>query len=275
VTESKSILTFRGVRGSMPVSGADTTRHVGNTLCIDITAGGRSVVLIDGGTGIARLNQDLTSGKPTEYHVFLTHYHWDHIQGLLFFRPLFDPDCHFTFYGHQWDGMSSREAIEGALQPPWFPISIQETAAEKAYVTLEETKFELGDLTVTSAPLRHPQGVTAYRIDGPNRSVVIATDCERGELDADDRLRRLAAGADILVHDAQYSPEEYEEHYVGWGYSSWAHAAQAAKDSGVGQLVLVSHDPARTDDEIAAFVQRAAEDFPNTTAAYEGMSFDL
>lgn len=275
VTDLRPTLTFRGVRGSLPVSGADTNRHGGHTLCIDISAGDRSVVLIDGGTGVIRLNGEGTPSGPTDYHVFLTHYHWDHIQGLLFFRPLFDPDNHFTFYGHQWDGMSSREAIEGALRPPWFPISIQDTAAGKAYVTLEEATFELGSLKVTAAPLRHPQGVTAYRIDGPTRSVVVATDCERGELDADERLRRLASGADILVHDAQYSPEEYEDHYVGWGHSTWAQAAQAARESGVGQLVLVSHDPARTDDEIDALVKRAAEDFPNTTAAFEGLSFAL
>jgi len=275
VTDATSILTFRGVRGSMPVSGGDTTRHGGHTLCIDITAGDGSVVLIDSGTGISRLNREGTQDGPTDYHVFLTHYHWDHIQGLLFFRPLFDPENHFTFYGHQWDGMSSQAAIEGALRPPWFPISIQDTAAQKAYVTLEETKFELGNLTVTAAPLRHPQGVTAYRIDGPNRSVVVATDCERGDVEADEQLRRLAAGADILAHDAQYSPEEYEDHYVGWGHSTWAQAAQAAHEAGVKELILVSHDPARTDDEIDALVELTRGSFPNTQAAHEGMQIEL
>jgi phosphoribosyl 1,2-cyclic phosphodiesterase len=259
----------------MPVSGGDTTRYGGHTLCIDITTGDGSVVLIDSGTGIARLNRDVTRDGPTDYHVFLTHYHWDHIQGLLFFRPLFDPESHFTFYGHQWDGMSSKEGIEGALRPPWFPISIQDTPAEKEYVTIDESAFDIGDVTITAAPLRHPQGVTAYRIDGPARSVVVATDCERGDAAADENLQRLAAGADTLVHDAQYSPEEYEDHYVGWGHSTWAQAAQAAHEAGVKELVLVSHDPARTDDEIDALVALAQASFPNTKAAFEGMTFEL
>ncbi len=259
----------------MPVSGSNTNRHGGHTLCIEVTSADRSVVLIDGGTGITRLHRNGAPGGATEYHVFLTHYHWDHIQGLLFFRPLYDESNTFTFYGHQWDTMSSREAIEGALRPPWFPVSIQDTAAHKTYVTISSTILEVGDLKITAAPLHHPQGVTAYRIDGPKRSVVVATDCERGEQEADETLRLLATGADMLVHDAQYSPAEYEDHYVGWGHSTWAQAAQAAHDAGVKRLILVSHDPARTDDEIDALVQRARGDFANTSAAYEGMQLEL
>ena len=272
---TRPTLTFRGVRGSMPVSGNQTHRHGGHTLCIDVAAGDRTVVLIDSGTGITRLDRETAPAGPTEYHVFLTHYHWDHLQGLLFFRPLFDPDNHFTFYGHQWDGMSCREAIEGALRPPWFPISIQDTAADKAFVTLGETTVELGDIKVTAAPLRHPQGVTSYRIDGPNRSIVVATDCERGETAADERLQLLATGADILVHDAQYSPEEYEDHYVGWGHSTWAQAVQAAREAAVKELILISHDPARSDDEIDNLVALAKGAFPDSRAAFEGMTVEL
>ena len=268
-------LTFKGVRGSMPVSGAQTNRHGGHTLCIEISAGHRSSVLIDAGTGITKLHRAGAPDGPTDYHVFLTHYHWDHLQGLLFFRPLFEADNTFTFYGHQWDNMSSKDAIEGALRPPWFPVSIQDTAAEKAYVTIGETVFEIGDVKITAAPLRHPQGVTAYRIDGPTGSVVVATDCERGEAKADGRLRELATGADVLVHDAQYSPEEYEDHFVGWGHSTWVQAAQAAHEAGVKELILVSHDPARTDDEIDNLVELAKGSFANTQAAFEGMQIEL
>ena len=272
---TQPILTFRGVRGSMPVSGAQTTRHGGHTLCIEISVGDHSVVLIDGGTGITRLHRAGAPNGPTDYHVFLTHYHWDHIQGLLFFRPLFEAQNTFTFYGHQWENLSSKDAIEGALQPPWFPVSIQDTAAQKTYVTIEDTVVEIGAVRITAAPLHHPQGVTAYRIDGPTTSVVVATDCERGEASADERLRQLATGADVLVHDAQYSPEEYEDHYVGWGHSTWAQATQAAQEAGVKQLVLVSHDPARTDDEIDALVDRARAEFTDTRAAYEGLQIGL
>ncbi len=268
-------LTFRGVRGSMPVSGPHTQRHGGHTLCIDIEAGAASVVLIDGGTGITRLHSDDSPDRISDYHVFLTHYHWDHIQGLPFFRPLYEPSNTFTFYGHRWNGLSSREAIEGALRPPWFPVSIQDTASRKHYVTIDQTVFQVGHLTITAAPLRHPQGVTAYRVDGPNRSIVVATDCERGNAIADEALRKLATGADILVHDAQYTPEEYENHYVGWGHSTWAQAAEAAQEAGVEDLFLISHDPARSDDEIDSLVARAKGAFVNTKAASEGMQIEL
>ena len=137
--------------------------------------------------------------------------------------------------------------------------------------------FGTGGDSVTAAPLRHPQGVTSYRIDGPNRSIVVATDCERGETAADERLRLLATGADILVHDAQYSPEEYEDHYIGWGHSTWAQAAQAfSMDGGYqGTMILISHDPARSDDEIDSLTALARESFPATRAAFEGMTVEL
>lgn len=268
-------LTFRGVRGSMPVSGSHTNRHGGHTLCIEVEAGEPSIVLIDGGTGITRLHREGSPEQITDYHVFLTHYHWDHIQGLLFFRPLYEADNTFTFYGHAWDEMTCKEAVEGALRPPWFPVSISDTAATKHYVTIDHTTLDIGNLQITAAPLRHPQGITSYRIDGPNRSIVVATDCERGDPVADEALRRLAEGADMLVHDAQYSPKEYEDHYVGWGHSTWAQAVEAAREAGVGELILVSHDPARTDDEIDAVVELAREGFPNTRAAFEELEVEL
>lgn len=259
----------------MPVSGPHTNRYGGHTICIDIDAGAPSLVLIDAGTGISRLHRDGSPADVSDYHVFLTHYHWDHIQGLLFFQPLYQASNSFTFYGHRWGELSSREAIEGALRPPWFPVPIQETAARKRYVTIDRTVRQVGALQITAAPLSHPQGVTAYRIDGPNRSMVVATDSERGDATADAALRELAAGAHILVHDAQYSPKEYEDQHVGWGHSTWAQAAEAAHEAGVEELILVSHDPRRTDDEIDDLVTTAREAFEHTQAAFEGMQVEL
>ncbi len=268
-------VTFHGVRGSMPVGSTQSARYGGNTLCIEVDAGPGISVLIDGGTGITRLNHPSPGERVTDYHVFLTHYHWDHIQGLPFFRPLYEQASSFTFYGHTWDGADIEDIVEGALQPPLFPVSIRETASTKRYVTIGSEVIGLGELRISAAPLRHPQGVTAYRIDGPGRSIVIATDCERGDAKADAALRELAAGAGTLVHDAQYQPDEYERLYQGWGHSTWADAADAARDTGVQDLVLISHDPERTDDQIDLFVANARETFPNTTAAFEGMQLTL
>ncbi len=268
----KPVLTFRGVRGSLPASSPDTYRYGGHTLCLDTPAGDSSMVLIDAGTGITRLGDPAASA--TEFHVFLTHYHWDHIQGLPFFPPLFDPTKAFTFYGHSWGGLGCKEALERALRPPWFPVSLADTGAAKEYVTAETIVADIGQLRVTSASLHHPQGVTAYRIDGPEKSVVFATDCESGEPSADFALREFATGADVLVHDAQYSPEEFDR-YRGRGHSTWAHAASAALDAEVQELILISHDPARSDSEVDLMVDRARTQFANTQAAHEGLQITL
>jgi phosphoribosyl 1,2-cyclic phosphodiesterase len=271
-----AVLTFRGVRGSMPVSGPTTEKYGGHTLCIDIDPVPGLRVIIDGGTGISALAEDLTVPESgIDFHVFLTHYHWDHLQGILFFPPLYDERNRFTFYGHAWDGMGVREAVEGALRPPWFPVSIFETAAGKEYVDVEHSPFEVGPLSIEAAPLHHPQGVTAYRITHGTNTVVLATDCERGNPVADETLRDLAAGADYLIHDAQYTPDEYPTHYLGWGHSTRHHAVEAALEAKAKSLVLVSHDPRRSDDQIDAIVEAAQEEFPATRAAYEGMQISF
>jgi phosphoribosyl 1,2-cyclic phosphodiesterase len=265
-------LTFRGVRGSMPVSGPTTERYGGRTLCIDIDPGPGERVIIDGGTGISALAQDLeVPPEGIDFHVFLTHYHWDHLQGILFFPPLYDERNRFTFYGHSWNGMGVREAIEGALRPPWFPVSIFETAAPKTYVDVADAPFTVGSLTMDAAALHHPQGVTAYRMTNDGHTVVLATDYERGEPTSDETLRSFAAGVDVLIHDAQYTPDEYPSLYVGWGHSTRHHAVEAALETGAKRLVLVSHDPHRSDEQIDAIVVSARQEFPATEAAFEGM----
>jgi phosphoribosyl 1,2-cyclic phosphodiesterase len=256
----------------MPVSGPATEKYGGHTLCIDIDPGPGIRVIIDGGTGISALAQDLVIPPDgIDFHVFLTHYHWDHLQGILFFPPLYDARNRFTFYGHSWEGMGAREAIEGALRPPWFPVSIFETAAPKEYVDVAAAPFQVGPLAINAAALHHPQGVTAYRIANGARRVVLATDYERGEPTADEALRGLAEGADVLIHDAQYTPDEYPSHYQGWGHSTRHHAVESALEAGVQRLILVSHDPHRSDNEIDAIVEAARTEFPTTEAAYEGM----
>lgn len=260
----------------MPVSGPTTDKYGGHTLCIDIYLGPGLRLIIDGGTGISALAEDLVIPPVgIDFHVFLTHYHWDHLQGILFFPPLYDERNRFTFYGHSWDGMGVREAIEGALRPPWFPVSIFETAASKEYVDVERSPFEVGPLSIEAAALHHPQGVTAYRITNGANTVVLATDCERGNPVADETLRDLAAGADFLIHDAQYTPDEYATHYLGWGHSTRHHAVEAALEAKAKSLVLVSHDPHRSDDQIDAIVEAAQEEFPATRAAYEGMQISF
>jgi len=162
-----------------------------------------------------------------------------------------------------------------------FAIGFSTTIAEPALIAVALKAEELSagaidawGLRVTPEGLHHPQGAMAYRIDGPERSIVIATDHEAGSA-ADADLLELARGADVLIHDSQYTPEEYASRKVGWGHSTWEDAAAVAEAAGVGQLVLTSHDPDRTDEEVDGIVTKARERFPNTEGAWEGLTLPL
>lgn len=264
---------FWGVRGSMPVGGMDTAQYGGHTPCVSIEGDHRAHLVIDAGTGIHRFAKSLPDpgSQGWDFHVLFTHYHLDHIIGLPFFKPLFDPRNRFTFYGYPYDGRSVDELVHQALRPPWFPISLQDVPSSQAFVDLDGTTFELEGIQVSPARLEHPQGVAAYRFDGPERSLVLATDYERGVSDLDAELDRLAQGANVLVHDAQYTPAEYESDFKGWGHSTWISAVEAAQLAGVEELIFTSHDPDRTDDALDAIVRLAKDRFPNVQAAHEGL----
>jgi len=272
----KDQLVVHGVRGSTPVGGPNTARYGGQTICLAADAGDGEILVIDAGTGLRGLQAALSDHRGgLRFHLFLTHYHWDHLQGLPFFAPLYDPANQFVFYGFPWEGMGVEDLIAGTFRPPWFPVSLAETAATKTYVELDAQFIDVGDLRVSWTRLNHPQGVTAYRIDGPEASVVIATDHESGDPEYDEALYALGQGADVLIHDAQYTDGEYELHYEGWGHSTWRHAVEAGRATDVKRLVLISHDPSHSDDAVDAIVADARPQFTNLDAAYEGMVLPL
>ncbi len=270
------LLRIHGVRGSTPVGGQATARYGGQTICLSSVGDDGTVLILDAGTGLRGLKAQLPD-RPGGYrfHVFLTHYHWDHLQGLPFFSPLYDPANSFTFYGYPWEEMTVEELIAGTFRPPWFPVALADTAADKSYVALNGGPITVGPLTVSWTRLNHPQGVTAYRIDGPRASVVIATDHESGDPEFDRELYELGRDTDVLIHDAQYTDGEYELHYEGWGHSTWRHAVEAARATEAKRLILISHDPTHTDHAVDAIVADAREQFGNLDAAYEVMALPL
>ena len=268
-----SALTVAGCRGSMCVSGEQYRRYGGNTTCFFAEVEPRHHLVVDAGTGIRSLQHDLTGEAPRRFSLFFTHYHWDHLQGLPAFLPLYDPAITIDIHAAAIDGRPPREIIRGVLQPPWWPVSIDEARATLRYHVLDGP-VSVGDITVTHAALSHPQGVVGYRLEG-RRDVVVATDHESGDTAADGRLRDLARGAAVLIHDAQYTPEERRRSRRGWGHSDWEGATAAARSADVGRLVLTSHDPDRSDDQVDTIRGLARSRFPKTDAAFEGMTIPL
>lgn len=263
-------IRFWGVRGSIASPGPDTAAVGGNTSCVEVVCGKTRIVL-DAGTGLRGLgNQLLKEGQPLELTLLLSHYHWDHIQGLPFFVPFYMKQAALTIVGHANGVMSVREALTHQMTAPVFPVRLDEVGARLATreVKLGET-FDVGEAKVTVAKGNHPGGVVAYRIEHEGRSLVYATDTEHYAC-VDPALRTLAEGADVLVYDSQYSPEEYKTK-VGWGHSTYVEGAALARAAGAGKYVLFHHDPTRTDAQVAELEARAQALHPSSIAAREGM----
>jgi phosphoribosyl 1,2-cyclic phosphodiesterase len=266
-----SPFTIHGARGSSPTAAHAAERYGGHTTCFSVEAGTDGVVIVDAGTAIAFSPSLL---HHTRFHIFFTHFHLDHIQGLPFFGPIYQPDTEFVFYGNPPAGTSLVDAIGGVFRPPWFPVDLRDTPCAKEFVDLSSSPQKVGDVSLSTAALNHPQGCTAYRLERSGRSIVVATDHEAGDDAVDGGLGDLADGADVLLHDGQYTADEYAVR-VGWGHSTWEAAAAAASRAHVGELVLTSHDPSHTDAQIDAMVAGAAERFEHVRGAEPGLWLEL
>jgi phosphoribosyl 1,2-cyclic phosphodiesterase len=270
-------IRFWGVRGSIASPGPETATVGGNTSCVEITCGDTRIVL-DGGTGLRALgNQLIASGAtrdPLAMTLLLSHYHWDHIQGLPFFVPVYMRDTSLTIVGGQNGVTSVRETLERQMSAPVFPVRLDEVGAR---IGTREVKlgdvFDVGEATVRVGRGNHPGGVVAYRVEHEGRSVVYATDTEHYAC-VDPALRTLCEGADVLIYDSQYTPEEYRSK-VGWGHSTYVAGAELARAAGVGTYVLFHHDPTRSDAGVAEIESRARELFASSIAAREGAEIEL
>jgi phosphoribosyl 1,2-cyclic phosphodiesterase len=267
---------FWGVRGSIPAPGARTRRYGGNTPCIEVRCG-EEVLIFDLGTGVRELGERLVAtGKPVRASVFLSHYHYDHLQGLPFFIPIFDPRNAFTFYGAVREGRTVRDVVAGQMVQPYFPVTAEATFRAKLdYVTVAPGEpFEVGGARVSTFDLNHPGGSLGFRIDFAGRSLVYATDVERGS-PQDAAFSDWARGADVLIYDAQYTDDEYEGRVgprrVGWGHSTWKSAVEAADQSGARRLVLFHHEPTRDDAGMDRLVRAARKVRPEAVAAKESL----
>jgi len=267
-------IRFWGVRGSLPSPYAGCLRYGGNTSCLEVRLSDDQALIFDAGTGIRALGSDLGNGqKPPQSstHLFLTHFHWDHIAGIPFFSPLYNPDQRITFYGPGHAG-PLRSILQGQMVSPYFPVNFELASARKEFFEMGPSEVvRIGEAKIYPFPLNHPQGAAGYRIEASGKVLVYATDHEHGHDALDRTLREFAQGEDVLICDSQYTPEEYERH-KGWGHSTWLESTRVASEAQVGRLLLFHHDPGRTDDQLDAVVEQARQLFPHTGAAQEGVS---
>jgi phosphoribosyl 1,2-cyclic phosphodiesterase len=269
-------MRFWGVRGSTPAPGQDKLVYGGNTPCVEIRTSSGEILIFDGGSGIRELGQQLATefaGQKLALNLFLTHFHWDHIQGIPYFRPLFSPATKLGV--HSWtSGRETREVLAGQMRTPYFPVNLTDVSSRLTFVQMKSERVKLGEVSVESFPLNHPQGAYGYRIEAGGKSIVYATDLEHGDAQLDRVLRDYASGADVLIYDAQYNDAEYAAHR-GWGHSTWREATRVARDAGVGRLFLFHFDPAHTDADVAESERGAQAYFDAAYAARECLVISL
>jgi phosphoribosyl 1,2-cyclic phosphodiesterase len=271
-------IRFWGVRGSIAAPGPETAGVGGNTSSVEVQCGATRI-LFDAGTGLRRLGDELLRAGDVKAHLLLSHHHWDHIQGLPFFVPLYMPSTELTVIGPMAERHSMHDVLSHQMTSPVFPVRLEEVPCRlETREVRGGDRLEIADVGVRVAKLNHPGGVLAYRLDWQGKSVVYATDTEHYSC-VDPTLRALAAGADVLIYDAQYTPAEYRGQSgpskVGWGHSTYEDGAKLAREAGVGTLVLFHHDPRRNDAGVAEIERLAQELFPSTVAAREGATIEL
>ena len=255
-------IQFWGTRGSIPSPGVSTVRYGGNTPCVEVRTSAGWLIILDAGTGLRELGRSLiqrANGAPIEGDIFLTHAHWDHIQGLPFFGPIFQRGNHFTIWGSKNLETSIDRVVRDQMSPVVFPVTFEEIDATIDFRGLAEERCEANGYEVRAFPVRHPGGALGYRFterNGDGRALVYISDNElnpTAKYDAAPHWRRqlveFVHRARLLVHDTTYTVEEYD-HHRGWGHSTYEDALDLALEAEAEQLVFFHHKPERSDDEV-------------------------
>lgn len=271
-----------GTRGSIPTPGARTVRYGGNTPCIEVRTASGWLVILDAGTGIRELGQHLLDTAPetgiVTGDVFLTHAHWDHIQGIPFFRPAYDAKSELRIYGPK-QSRSLKDLLGLGMDDPFFPVDLDGLPIKLSIIDVATgDERSVGPFTVRSVGIFHPAPALAYRIEAGGRTLVYATDTEDPFSGKPNPVIPLAKGAHTLIHDAQYLDNDFKK---TWGHSTVDKAIEVAVEAGVSRLVLYHHDPDRSDDALDQIELEAQERAHKmragleVVAASEGLELDI
>lgn len=299
--DSRIRLRFWGVRGSVPTPGPTTLEYGGNTSCVEVRAGAQ-IIILDAGTGLRGLGRELCAefgDAPLDLTLLLTHTHWDHIQGLPFFAPLYRPRNRLRIFGFEGARLGLNSVLANQMASPFFPVGLGELPANITIEELKSLNFCIGSVQVQAAFANHPGICVGYRLSAFGRSVAFFPDNELrhagqfpGLVDGapaanaefarreNDKLAQFLSGTDVLIMDTQYDREEYHEH-LGWGHGCLEEVVDLAMQAGVGQLFLFHHDPEHTDAKVTEMTERArtlvsaGQGTLKVEAAREGAGVDL
>lgn len=295
-------IRFWGTRGSIPTPGKDTVRYGGNTPCVEVRLQNDNLVVFDAGTGIRALGDSLiATGESLKAYLVISHPHWDHIHGFPFFKPLFISGNEFTIIGAESRNLKLRQMISDQMDKVYFPIQLNELKAKIKFHPVRGAAIPVFGATLSSLYVNHPAFALGYRLDVGNRSMVYISDNEpfdrevaqsvknvdrkiiaeyiKVKGDPNQRIFDFCRGADILIHDTTYTPEEYVNH-VGWGHSHYLFSLKIADEARVKRLVLFHHEQTHSDDKIDEIVSKCEREIRTRNyrfhciAAAEGMELD-
>jgi phosphoribosyl 1,2-cyclic phosphodiesterase len=267
---------FWGVRGSIACSGPRTARYGGNTSSLEVRCDDR-LLMFDAGTGLRYLGNTLAGNGPIDADLFLTHTHFDHVCGLPFFRPFFQPNNRFRLWaGHLAEGMTLRRVLGEFMMAPLFPVPPQVFRARMEYREFKpgETLAPGPGIQLRTATLNHPDGATGYRVDFGGRSVCYLTDTEHVPGAPDRNILALIHGADLVIYDSMYTDSEYGT-YVGWGHSTWQEGVRLCRAAGAKRLAVFHHDPEHDDDMLDGVARELEKEMPGSFVAKDGLVVEL
>ncbi len=296
-------LTFWGTRGSVPTPGKQTVRYGGNTPCVELRLSNGELIILDAGTGIRDLGERLIeTGESVNAYVFISHPHWDHIQGFPFFKPAFISGNQLTIVGGETDKVTLHRMIEDQMNKVYFPIQMSDMKANIRFKKVGEETFNVFDATIQTLFVNHPSFAMGYRVTHGGKSLVYISDNEPFDRqvaqevrnvesfivekylnikgDPNQRIYEFVRDADVLIHDSTYTPEEYVNR-VGWGHSHYLFTLKVAAEGNIRRLILFHHDPSHNDAKVDDILQKCRNEIAvrkykfDCIAAAEGMQIEI
>ena len=274
---NKTKIRFWGCRGSFPTSEKNMMKYGGDTSCVEIRTHDNNLIILDMGTGLRRLGNKIINDAsyPKNITILLSHHHLDHLHGFLMFAPLFDSDYTIKIYSRRSRNKGLEEVFNTFLQPEIWPVKLDDLKADITFIDLDENEILINnDITISNSLHAHPNGAYSIKIKILNKILTYSTDCEHSKEGLNQNVINFAEESDILIHDAQYTPEDLKK-YKGWGHSSWENAVDVAIRSNSKKLILFHHSPDYSDNALDEIERKAKLHFPDLISAKQDLTLDL